>query len=116
MNKIAVTVDELLYRIGEKDPNVVQEFPEARAVTQLPNLTEAELVSNIITTILQFSMGLTMVALIVAGIFLLISRGNEDETGKAKKIITYLVIGLLIISAAYAIVTGIAKINFFQAS
>lgn len=114
MNKIAVTVDDLIYRVGEKDPTAVQNFQEVKAVTELPNLTEAELASGFIKLALQFAMSLSLVAIIIAGIFLLISRGNEDETGKAKKILMYLVIGLLIMSSAYAIVSGAAQINFFK--
>lgn len=102
MNKlIAVDIDTLISK------------PADGAVSKLPSLTESALASNIIQTVLKFSMALTMIAIIVAGIFLLIARGNEDETSKAKKIISYLVVGMLVISSAYAIITGIAKINFF---
>lgn len=114
MNKIAVDIDELLPRAGENDPQIVQEFNEAGAVANLPNLSEAALASNLIKLILQFSMAITMIGLVIAGIYLMISRGNDDQVGKAKSIITYLVVGMLIISAAYAIVSGISKINFFQ--
>ncbi|MCK5345127.1 MAG: hypothetical protein KAR20_17075, partial [Candidatus Heimdallarchaeota archaeon] len=61
------------------------------------------------------AMLLTIAAIVVAAIFYILSRGNEEETSKAKNIILYLVIGMVIMAAAYGLVAGVVQFDFFKA-
>lgn len=51
--------------------------------------------------------------IILSGIKLLISGGDEIQVGKAKKSLTYAIVGLVIISLAFVIVNFIGtRLNF----
>lgn len=68
--------------------------------------------SNIATLINYFLglLGLVAVAfLIYAGILMVTAGGAEEQIGKAKKIITYAVIGIVIILLSYTIVTFVTS-------
>lgn len=60
--------------------------------------------------LLGISAFLVMVALIVGGIRFVISFGNEQAVSSAKKILTWAVIGLIIITLSYAILTFVRQI------
>ncbi|MFA6306027.1 MAG: hypothetical protein WC651_04900 [Candidatus Gracilibacteria bacterium] len=105
-------LDKLTPRPGQTETN---DYKELDAIKDLPSLTMESAISNIIKTVLGWSMILTLVALVVTGIFYLKSQGEDEDTSKAKKMIMYLLIGVMVIAASYGIVSGIAKINFFEA-
>lgn len=84
------------------------------AVAGLPDITLEQGIASIIRTILGWSMLFTIIAIVVAAIFLLKSQGNDEDTKKAKDIILYLIIGVVIMAAAYGIVTGISSFDFFR--
>jgi len=60
-------------------------------------------VQNIIRIILGFLGILAIVAVIFGGFKMMISRGDADEMGSGRKVVTAGVIGLVIVLAAYAI-------------
>lgn len=64
-------------------------------------------VNNIIGTIFNFVIliaGIAFVVLfLVAGIQYLTAAGNDDQTGKAKKLILDAIVGLVIVLAAWAV-------------
>lgn len=66
-----------------------------------------------VTTIINYFLGfLGIVAvafLIYGGVLMVTSAGNEEGVGKAKKIITYAVIGIVIIMLSYTIVTFVTS-------
>ncbi len=87
---------------------------ELEAYKDLPDLGINEAISKTIKIILAMTMSLTIVALVIAGIFYMISEGDEEDVGKAKSIIVYLVIGMAIMAAAYGVTSGISKVDFFN--
>ena len=91
------------------------EYSDLAPIKNLPSVTTESAIANIITTILGWSMILGLIALVVTGIFYLTSNGEEENTTKAKKMLMYLLIGMVVIASAYGIVSGVAKINFFEA-
>ncbi len=109
-----ININELLPRIGEYDKDTATKYPEIGNVTNLPELTDTALFMNVIQIILGWSMLITLIALVVAAIYYLISRGKEEDITKAKDIIIYLLIGMGIMSAAYGIVVGITQFRFFD--
>lgn len=75
----------------------------------LNGISSSTSISVIIMRIIEFILNLTLIlavaAIIVAGIYLIVSNGDEAQKDKAKKIITYVIIGILIILLARAIVS-----------
>ncbi|MDA1208639.1 MAG: hypothetical protein O2904_01245 [bacterium] len=61
-------------------------------------------VTNIIKKVLSFMALVAVVLIVVAGIRLVLSQGEEAEKDKAKKTILYVVIGLIVIIIARALV------------
>lgn len=111
--KCTPTIDALTSRPGQKD-KIKENYPETTAVANLPNVTLESAMSEVILLILRVSMLLTIIAIVVAAIYYIISRGKEEDITKAKDIILYLVIGIAIMAAAYGIVSGIAQFDFFK--
>lgn len=108
-----VDIEELLPRPGlEEGKEVTPE--ELEAVASLPEITPEQAFTTAIKTILGWSMLLALIAIIVAAIYYLQSRGTEEDISKAKSIIIYLIIGMAIMAAAYGIIAGIAQFEFFQ--
>jgi len=66
-----------------------------------------------VTLILNYFLGiLGLVAvafLIYAGVLMVTAGGNDEQVGKARKIITYAVIGIVIILLSWTIVTFVAS-------
>ncbi len=63
-----------------------------------------DLILKIINFILDFVLILAVLAVIIAGLYLLTSAGDEGQKDKAKTIITYALIGLVVILFARVIV------------
>jgi succinate dehydrogenase/fumarate reductase cytochrome b subunit len=63
-----------------------------------------QIVISIINAVLNFLALVAVVVVVIAGIRLIISQGNEEELGKAKKAIFYALIGLVIVLFARVIV------------
>lgn len=83
-------------------------------VGKLPKVDFPSISATAIKYVLSLSMVLTFVALIVAGIFYLTAQGEEEQINKAKDIIIYLIIGMAIIAASYAITIGISQFQFLS--
>jgi succinate dehydrogenase/fumarate reductase cytochrome b subunit len=66
--------------------------------------TYRNIVISVITAVLNFLALVAVVVVIIAGIRLIVSQGNEEELGKAKKAIFYALIGLVIVLLARVIV------------
>jgi len=109
----AISVNDLMPRPGESDTKLVEKYKELKEVANLPKLTEHEIITDVILIILQIAGSLALVGILIAGIYMLKSRGEEDDTTKAKEILLNLIIGALIIASAYAIIIGISQFNFF---
>jgi hypothetical protein len=85
----------------------------------LPNQTDAQneyyaITNTAIRLMLYVSSGLVVIGLFVAAVLYMTGSMNEENINKAKKIFGYLAIGILIMSVAYAIVTGITQIDLFD--
>jgi len=81
--------------------NQLEEVGEATGVETSRSL--AEIIGGLVQAALGL-LGIVLLVLILYGGFLwMTAGGNEDQVGKAKKIITNAVVGLVIVMAAYAI-------------
>ncbi|MFA7685391.1 MAG: hypothetical protein WCX95_01165 [Candidatus Gracilibacteria bacterium] len=84
-------------------------------LSRLPKVSLEQSVGIAIKTVLRWSFYLTLISLVVAAIYYIMSMGKEEDLTKARNITLYLVIGMAIIAGAYGIVTGISRFNFFSA-
>lgn len=85
----------------------------ASGLTGLTTATSiSELVFKIINFILDIALLLAVLAIIIAGLYLITSQGEEGQKDKAKKIIFYAIIGVLLILFSRAIVMLINSIFF----
>ena len=65
--------------------------------------------NNIINIILSLLGIVFIILMIYGGVTYMLARGNEDQTKKAKSLITQAIIGLFIVLAAYAITYFVFK-------
>lgn len=68
-----------------------------------------EFAKKILNFILGFLGFIAVVYIIYGGFLYVTSAGNEENTGKGKKIIMYALIGIIIILASFAIVNTVLK-------
>lgn len=61
-------------------------------------------ISKIINAVLGLVSAIAVIALIYGGIKYITSLGNEDEAAKAKRVILYAIIGLIVIALSAVIV------------
>lgn len=86
---------------------------DIKKLRDLPQVTVESALSTAIKTILGAAMLLTIIAIVVAGIYYLQSQGQEEDITKAKNIILYLIIGMAIMAGAYGFVSGVIQFKFF---
>lgn len=67
-------------------------------------------VVNILKGVLSFMALAAVVVIVIAGIYMVVSLGNEQNIDKAKKIIFWAIVGLIVILLAQAIVAAIASL------
>jgi len=70
------------------------------------------LVTNIVNWLLGITSALVILFLVVGGIMYITAAGDEQKTEQAKKIITYCIIGLVIILISYSVVLALNSIIF----
>ena len=92
---VCSTPYQALAQLDPDPPDVVGRGPS--------DLKEA--IELVIKKVLDFMTLIAVVMIVIAGIRYIISQGEESEKDKAKKMIIYVVIGLVIILVARAIVT-----------
>ncbi len=69
-----------------------------------------EAILNVLDVVLSFMALIAVIFIVIAGIRLVISQGEEAEKDKAKKTIFYVIIGLVVILLAQAIVRFLATV------
>jgi hypothetical protein len=76
--------------------------------SEYKGITAATSFRDFLITWTNFFLGfltlISMIAIIYSGFLYITAAGNDDQTGKAKKIIMWVVIGIVIILLAYALV------------
>ncbi|MDP7477095.1 MAG: TrbC/VirB2 family protein [Candidatus Peribacteraceae bacterium] len=65
---------------------------------------------GILETVLSFMALIAVIFIVIGGIRLVISQGEEQEKDKAKKTIFYVIIGLIVILIAQAIVSFVQDV------
>ncbi len=81
----------------------------------LPNTTFLTLIVNIVDWLLGFVALIALLALIWGGIYYLTSAGDISRIEQGKKILTYAILGLLVVGTSYAIV-GVVYYDWLEGS
>jgi heme/copper-type cytochrome/quinol oxidase subunit 2 len=71
-----------------------------------------QLIMIIITYVLDIILFVAVLAVIVAGVYLIVSNGNDENKDKAKKIVFYVIAGIVLILFARIIVMIVNSIFF----
>ncbi len=82
------------------DPTPIPGLPDEANVGDIKTL-----IVSIVTTVLDFVLLIAVVYVIVAGIRLIVSGGDEAQKDKAKQTIIYVIIGIIVILFARVIVS-----------
>ena len=91
-------------------PPATDEKPEESSLPHFSSLittTPTTTIGNIIRSLLGFAGSLTIIMMTYAGILWMTAGGKEQSVTRAKKIITWTVIGLILIFTSYTIVNFI---------
>lgn len=74
------------------------------------NANVVEGINGLTNLLLTYATGLALVLLVFAGVYYMTAGGNPAMQTKAKKMVTYIIIGLIIIVLSYAMVNLIDQI------
>lgn len=87
-------------------------IPRGSDIQNLPTeLREPrQLIGRVFDVVIAVSAAIFMIMLLVGGVMYLTAAGNEEATGKAKRLIVDAIVGLVLVLAAYAI--GIFILRF----
>jgi len=113
---LAVTANDLLPRSDGNNLDYAKDamkYDEAEQVAFLPDVSLESAATTVIKSILGWGTIFTIIAVVVAGIYFIIGRGEEEDITKGKDILLYLIIGMAIMASAYAIVSGIVQFKLF---
>lgn len=114
--------DSLAGAFGCDTSDTVTDFTEYTGSLEEPDasgydsaLTQSTNARDFIETVVNFALSfvgiICVVTVIYGGLLYVTSRGDEDQTSKAKKAITYSVIGIVIILGSFAFVNTILQVG-----
>lgn len=106
-------IDDLIYTFeteGTDEPTTTD------YIASLPDEDPGFVLGQITYYALVVANLLAFIAFLASGVFMVISQGNDEQLGKAKSMINYTILAMVICATALAIVTGITQLNFFNPS
>lgn len=83
---------------------IYEGIDEAGAVGGIDNRPPRQVIADIVNTALSYAALIAVVVVIIAGFYLILGLGDEGAKDKAKKIILYTGIGLVVLLTAKLIV------------
>ena len=91
--------------------NVIAAAPITIKVTNPIKTSDVyELAENVLLWVLSVAGALALFMLVAGGVFYVTSSGNEQRVETARKIITWTVLGLMLILASFSIIVVLDKI------
>jgi hypothetical protein len=106
--------DEIEILFNKEDTNYEIGETQIKATQSLVDVSAEQIIGSVILQILEWTFVLTVIAIVVAAIYYVTARGNDEDITKAKNILLYLVIGMAIIGAAYGVIAGITQLEFLK--
>ncbi|MBD3157047.1 hypothetical protein GF369_04445 [Candidatus Peregrinibacteria bacterium] len=104
-------IDNLIYTFETEGTD---EATTTDYIASLPDADPGLVLGQITYYALVIANILAFIAFLVAGIFMIISQGNDEQLGKAKSILMYTIIAMAVCATALAIVTGVTQLDFFN--
>ena len=92
-------------------PDIFGDVPDIGGVDATDTGAVRTAILDILGTVLSFLALIAVIVIVIAGIRLILSQGEETEKDKAKKTIFYAIIGLVVIFLAQAIVGLIGSVG-----
>lgn len=86
-------------------PGLINGLNQASDINGLNTSDPRAAVVNILRAVLNYLALIAVIMIVIAGFYLVLSFGDDDKKDKAKKIIYYTLIGLLVILFARVIVS-----------
>ncbi len=111
-------------RFREREAAAVEALNEANWFLVAPirpsNAPEGDLLESFLPHLIRqffiFSSTLVLVILLIVSVMMITSYDNEERVQQAKKALYYVLVGFAFIVLAYAIVTAVTTIDFFNFS
>lgn len=92
-------------------PSLFSEIPDIGGIDATTTEAVRASVLDVLHTVLNFLALLAVIVIVIAGIRLILSQGEETAKDNAKKTIFYVIIGLVVILLAQAIVGFISDVG-----
>jgi type IV secretion system pilin len=96
---LVIATPVLAYNFGD----IMGLASQTAGETGLQQTSLSAIVASVITTVLGFVGAVFVILMIYGGFSWMVSSGNDEKVGKAKKTIAYAVIGLVVMIGAYSI-------------
>lgn len=78
------------------------------------DLPSGDLKTDFVPRAIQVLLGLTgtiaFITFTVAGVMLVTAHENEEQVTKAKQLVVYAVVGLIVVAVSYAVIYGVLKL------
>jgi hypothetical protein len=103
-------LDQLIYKFTTEGDDVTT----TDYIASLPSSDPGLVLGQVTYYTLVVANILTFISFLISGVFMLVSQGNEEQLGKAKTMLLYTVLAMIICAAALAVVTGITRLQFFN--
>jgi hypothetical protein len=112
-NTKPISPDELLHGFEYVDESHKDQPSKIDYVRNLPQGSWQQILAEVIKFILGITGTLALISFTVSGIMMVTARGEEEQITKAKMMVLWSVLALLIIAVSYAIVLGVSQLKFF---
>lgn len=105
----------MILKFLEKKIKIVKKIVRSSLFAALPLETVtmkpmSELINSLLNSLLALAAGLAILFLIIGGIRYIRSWGDTEQMEKAKKMVSYVVLGLVIILISYSVIITLDKI------
>lgn len=111
-------IDDLVPKISEDTEYIknadIEQKTELESYGQLTDRTFEQILKTAVKTMLYIAGSLVVIGLLVVGVMFMTGSTSEENLTKARKVLMYIGIGVLIMSVSYALITGIMQIDLFD--
>ncbi len=104
--KLAIFYIAIGFLVSYSAPALAQVDPS----TGLTMRPLKDIINSMINWLLGISTGLAVLFLVYGGVQYVTAAGDDSQTGDAKKIITYAILGLIVIGMSFVIVKAVSSV------
>ncbi len=108
----AAKMPDIIGRVDDIDGGKLLAGPDSGNPEAAQEYVNNNLLTGLTNKFLIFMLAASVAAIIVAGIFYVFSMGDSEKTKKAKDIIAWTIVGIIIAALSYTIVSILVNTNF----